>query len=223
MTTTTDKTWEKQQAAERKERAAKIAERVKRFDAIAKLAGLGEAEEREADTHRAFRCYKWKDGATVYFESGSYQTGWDKMSVSGSRPRDSKRNYVTVYEGASRLPDASANMTLSKTDEKLAEEVKRRVLTPWEPVLKLVLEQIKASEDYQATTCATLEALKGGAKLTEHEIESRRVTLWETDKPAIYITASRRSVSLEIKYIDRDTARRILEIVNASGVRAVDL
>jgi hypothetical protein len=218
---TTDTAWEKQQAKERAERIAKIDERLERFDKIAALAGLGEAEEREPDTYRAFRSYEYKDGASVYFTAGGYE-GWDKMSVSGSRPRDEKNQYVQVYDGSMRLSDSSANMSLTKTDEKLAEEVKRRVLTPWEPVLKMVLERIKSDADYQSTTFGTLESLKGGAQLTDHEKESRRVTLWEEDKPRIEITASRRSVSLEIKYIDVDTAQKILKIVRASGVRSVE-
>jgi len=155
--------------------------------------------------------------------SGGYTIGWDKMTVSGSRPRNAKREYVQIYDGSSTVRDTSATMALSKTDERIAAEIKTRVLVPFAPILEKVLERINADNDYQSTTCETLEALKGEA-LTEHERESKKLSFWETDKPAIHVQASRRAiVTFEAKYIDLKTAKKLLAILRAEGIKSVDL
>lgn len=211
-------TYEKKLEREKAERAAKIAERLARFDNIARLAGLGEAEEREADEYRAFRAYKWRDGASVWLESGSYNTGWETVSARGARPRSSKGEYVRIYEGSRVIQDPGANMSLVKTDEKIAAEIKRRVLEPFAPVLAEVLKSISETDNYERTTRETLEAVKGWP-LTDDERETRRFREWKEDGPQIDISASRRSVTVALNYLDIETVKKVLEIVRACKKR----
>lgn len=213
----TDQQWEQKQAEERAERARLIAERVARFDKIAGLLGLGEAEEREEDTFRAFRAYKWRDGARIAFVSGGYGLGWDRVEVSGWRPRDANGVYVTVYDADNQtLHDTKANMILTKTDTQLANEIQRRVIVPFGYVMLKVLERIESANTYERETRETLERVKG-AKLPEDDLKRYKFTEWDDEKPSIHVRASRKSVYLEINYLDVETAQKIMDIARQGG------
>lgn len=208
-------TYEERLTRERAERAEKIAERVRRFDAIAKAAGLGEAiPEKGGDEvpYSASREYPWRDGGRVWMRSGTYETGWDKVKISGSRPYGRDYEYIRIYEGANSIPDPSATMTLSKTDEQIATELKRRVLVPFGPILDRVNESIKASDEYDDKTTHGLETLKG-ASLTEYEKASGTFTQYLTEDTRAVVKVYGESVRLDIHGLNVEMARKIIEVM----------
>lgn len=208
-------TYEEQLTRERAERAEKIAERVRRFDAIAKATGLGEAiPEIDGDEvpYSASREYPWRDGGRIWMRSGTYETGWDKVKISGGRPYGHDGQHVRIYEGANSIPDPSATMTLSKTDEQIATELKRRVLVPFGPILDRVNESIKASDEYDDKTTHGLETLKGGP-LTKYEKANGAFTSHVTEEARVSVKVYGESVHLDIHGLNVEMARKIIEVM----------
>jgi hypothetical protein len=104
------------------------------------------------------------DGLTLVVNTNTY--GLDgKHKFSFSPPRDSKRNVHDIYENGSRLGIPSIKCSTSKTPEKLAKDIERRLLPDCEDQQVKYLERINQAESFykkEDNIKEVCQSLKGG-------------------------------------------------------------
>ena len=160
--------------------------------------------------------------------------GDKRIKVSGNYPRNADGTwpgtpYATSEERGShdrglditQYGEISApGITISpdKTPEQIARDIEKRFLPAYREYKKRLQAVINAHDDYEAKTVAALAALKGAA-LTEYEIKERKVNIdgrkvkGQEYTPYANVRASREDITLEIRNLNPDQARRILAII----------
>ena len=101
------------------------------------------------DQHGNTSIDETRSGLSLWFRVGGYGNG-GMITVSYSRPRDSKGSYVEVYHpmGGGRIASPSIRVSASKTPEVIAKDIVRRMLDAAKNVHALVTKQIKDTDNY---------------------------------------------------------------------------
>jgi hypothetical protein len=177
-------------------------------------------------------------GEEIYLYTIAYDK-W-RVKVSGNYPRNADGSwpgavYATNEErGTHDVPGtgipgldiaqygeiSSPSITISpdKTPEVIARDIERRFLPAYREYLRRLMVVINAHNDYEMITAASLETLKGAA-LTEYEIKDRKFNMdgrkvkGQDYTPCANVRASREDITLEIRSLTIDQARRILAVI----------
>ena len=101
------------------------------------------------DQHGNTSIDETRSGLSLWFRVGGYGNE-GMITVSYSRPRDSKGSYVEVYHPMSggKIADPSIHVSASKTPEVVAKDIVRRMLDASKNVHVLVLERIESNAEY---------------------------------------------------------------------------
>ena len=101
------------------------------------------------DQHGNTSIDETRSGLSLWFRVGGYGNE-GMITVSYSRPRDSKGSYVEVYHpmGGGRIASPSIRVSAFKTPEVIAKDIVRRMLDASMNVHALVTKQIKDTDNY---------------------------------------------------------------------------
>ena len=101
------------------------------------------------DQHGNTSIDETRSGLSLWFRVGGYGNE-GMITVSYSRPRDSKGSYVEVYHpmGGGRIANPSIRVSAFKTPEVIAKDIVRRMLDASMNVHALVTKQIKDTDNY---------------------------------------------------------------------------
>ena len=101
------------------------------------------------DQHGNHTIVEAGSGLSLWFRVGGYGNA-GKITISYSRPRDSKGSYVEVYHpmGGGKIADPSIRVSASKDALTVAKDIVRRMLDAAKNVHVLVTKQIKDNADY---------------------------------------------------------------------------
>jgi len=103
------------------------------------------------DQHGNTSIDETRSGLSLWFRVGGYGNE-GKITISYSRPRDSKGNYVEVYHpmsgGKIAIANPSIRVSASKDALTVAKDIVRRMLDAAKNVHVLVTKQIKDNADY---------------------------------------------------------------------------
>jgi hypothetical protein len=216
--------------AERRARlATKHKEMAAKFKAAGRILKLTEVKEAPREDAKAW------DAAQVSFIMGpkgaemflrfDAEYGDGRVHVSGVYPRDAKGQYIDVYNTEpgqyGKIYGPNIKLSPDKTAEQIATNIKRRFIPDYAAHLAKVMERVNANNDYESTTAAVLELLKG-ASLTEYERNSHTITAPIPDglklpgreyDVRINVKASRGSITLELNNLDAATASNIIQFI----------
>lgn len=148
------------------------------------------------------------EGMTLHFRQG-YGSQHNRISIGASYPKTAKGEYIRPTDYNETRKD-EISVSGDKTAEQIASDVTRRLMPVALEYLACVKKQIASSDDYDATTEATLTALKG-APLTEHEKASNSIDIKEAWHHTA--TVSKKEVSLKLNYLDLETALKIIALL----------
>ena len=204
-------TYEERKAKERKEEEKKQ----RRFENILKLLGCEVTpKDFEKEFYRATAWGTWKKEGDI-----NISQKWNKpnhLQVGGSYPKD-KDNFSHTHE----IEYNNINIALTKTDEKIVEEIKKRFLPQYEENLYKVVK---------ANTEANIKKHKRENSIKEFA-EALGTTVSQNNYKGDYGTASLysyesniRSVNIktnyegeeadiELKGIDKETALKIAQFI----------
>lgn len=179
-----------------------------------------------------------KEGApSLFFRYGSYDK---RVEISGSYPRHADGSYcgqlyftidereaikAGTYTGPlarfsgeyGTINSPRITVTPEKTPEKIAADVKKRLLPAITDYYKRVQDVIDSQKDYQITSVATLETIKA-APLSEYEIKEHKFTEYTEAKDGreygirVHVKASRGRADVEIHNLTAEEAAAIVKI-----------
>jgi hypothetical protein len=192
-------TYEMQREIEAKERQ----ELIVRLEKIAEALGF---EVKKPDEPPYYACvHAVKGNMELYLNSGSYcLNGKIEASIS----HVSRRN-ITVYKENQRIGRPSICMSVSKSDDQIIKDIKRRLIADGEEYVKLYQKQIDADDAYKNQTLVNLATIKG-KPLDDRERESKSIWIEGTT-----IKCYGDSVSMNLISIPVDQAVKIVRILEA--------
>lgn len=182
----TTETWEQKRDRENAERVDKINSINARLKQIVRLLGFQVEAEKEPNTWNAGVTAK-KGDAGFYFTVGTYDLGWDRVSVRGNYPSGKDRQYVTVYEQVEKdgrktweeIKCPSITVSLSKSNEQIAKDVTRRFIPDYEKRLEAVIKKVREENEYELKTLDGVRLLKktltGRSILSDYERSSKQI------------------------------------------------
>ena len=104
------------------------------------------------------------DGLKIFSRANHYGFR-EKIQFSFIRPRDDKGNYVELYDENGRISDPSIACSLSKTEDKLAQDIVRRLLPDAERIFALANEKINSFKEAQDKRLALLRQMTEAAQV----------------------------------------------------------
>lgn len=215
-------TWEERRAREKAEEKRKALKIRAKIAAVAKLLGMKlEPEKDKEGGPYPSGSIKAADGSGYWLRAETYgRDAYKKLRVSGDYPRDSKGQYVEIYEydeKHNRVNAPAVSVSVEKSAEQIAKDIRRRLEPGYLARLAKVREKVANTNDYEVRTLAALTALKG-SELDNYERERHAVTVHGCNFGGDYasracIKASREDITLEIHNIPEDVAAKILNIL----------
>jgi hypothetical protein len=102
----------------------------------------------------------WSDGFKLWFREGGYGNE-GRIAISFSRPRDAKGQYLTLWAkvGSGTVHDPRITVANTKSPEKIANDIKRRILPEAEVVFKLAKERIAAEDNFHTGKDKTIHLM----------------------------------------------------------------
>jgi|SRR3972149_5216525 len=151
------------------------------------------------------------EGFHVFFHAG-YDQGYDKMSISGAWPRDSKGQQV--------MPAYNSKMqrirvALTRTAEAVATEVKRRFLPDYIPLWEQAMECLRSHDEYQDATMTNALKLAKIVGVPKNEIREGKFSLYRSSKfpeSLSDVKVSGEGVTLDLR-CTLEEAQQILEML----------
>ncbi len=143
------------------------------------------------------------DGMKIFFRANHYGFR-DKIVFSFSRPRDDKGNYVELYNEKGKISDPSITCSLSKTEDKMAQDILRRLLPEAERIFALTNEKIEKLNEVENNRISLLRQMAGAAQV-EMPTDDRH-----GNQPFFFCFGKNQSHKVEINYSSVDISLRNL-------------
>ena len=219
--------YETELAERRRILAAKHKEMAAKFREVGRLLDLKEVYENQRSDANAWDAavvsfYMGTKGASMFLRYDA-EYGDGRVHIRGVYPRDAKGQYIEVYDTTpgkfEKVYGPDIMVSPEKTAEQIAGDIRRRFMSPYIEHLAWVMEQVNASNDYEATTAGALLALIDAKTLTEYEKNAHAVSIEAGKLPEqeydarIHVKASRHDLTLELSNIDLTTARAIIGLI----------
>ena len=182
---------------------------------IGKHLGM-ELDEKECAKERYWNYLaNLKNGNKVICLSTGQYKFKDRWHISGSFPRDNKNQSQTEYNV--KLPDITVAM--NKTPEKVAKDIKARLLPKYEAQLAKVLVRIESSNKYHADKLACVQKIAGFLNV-EVPTDDYRMALFPQGQRGVYKIEpySDGKVKFDVE-VDADKAIEILKILGYGPIK----
>lgn len=147
------KTYEERIEVEKKERGRKIAELSKRFEIILKQLGCSTIEKFDNEYNWAILMEGSFEGGGSIILRSSPHLDFKKIQVSGGYPysKATGPHYDVWDDQNQKVCSPSIGVSVTKTDEKIVADIRRRFLPQFETRLKLCVAKVRVSDEWQKT------------------------------------------------------------------------
>jgi hypothetical protein len=180
-----------------------------RQELIVRLEKIAEALGFEVKRPDEPPCNAWinavKGNMELYLHSGSYGL---KGKIEASISHVSRRS-ITIYKENQRISRPSICMSVTKSDDQIIKDIKRRLFSDGEEYVKLYQERIDADDAYKNETLVNLAKIKG-RPLDDIERESKSLWIEGTT-----VKCYGDSVSMNLISIPVEQAVKIARILEA--------
>lgn len=132
------------------------------FQIVRSLPGAWTVQDEKEEFGVLRAVFLRNDGLKIFVNANHYGFR-EKIQFSFIRPRDDKGNYVELYDENDRISDPSITCSLSKTEDKLAQDIFRRLLPDAERVFALAKEKINSINEAENKRLALLRQMTEAA------------------------------------------------------------
>ncbi len=129
---------------------------------VRNLPGIWTIQDEKEEFGVLHAVFVRNDGFKIFVAANHYGFR-EKIQFSFVRPRDDKGNYVELYTNPGKISDPSIACSLSKTEDKLAQDIIRRLLPDAERVFALAKEKINSFKEAENKRLALLRQMTEAA------------------------------------------------------------
>lgn len=209
-TTTTNETWEQQQAKQKQEREVNYIKTEQKITAVCNILGF-QLDNRETD-YWNFAREIIKGDIKLFIRADSYQSK-GKFEISGSYPRDAKGQYINPYEYNESRAD-KINVAMTKTPDQIAKDIERRLMPEYLLRLAKVQERISSNDNYHSSRQETIKEIASatGFEVSTH-VEDGAIYFYDDGFTIDVKPYSGKEVEIKLSGVSKDNAIQILKLL----------